>query len=56
VLQRVAAVWADKKDALREQAADTMGQLAAALQSEGTNPSDPTIGFCVYFVPFLPFF
>eukprot|EP00884_Botryococcus_braunii_P010010 jgi/Botrbrau1/1900/Bobra.0005s0016.2 len=36
LLKRVAEVWAAKKDLVRNQAADTMAQLAAALQPEAT--------------------
>lgn len=40
VLTRIAEVWREKKDLIREQSADTMRQLAEATQSKG-DPSQP---------------
>lgn len=39
VLRRIAAVWRDKKDLIRQQSAETMDQLAEATQSKGASPA-----------------
>lgn len=46
VLNRIAEVWREKKDLIREQSADTMRQLAEATQSKG-DPSQPSMALCL---------
>ena len=35
VLKRIAGVWREKKDLIRQQSADTMRQLSEAMQPKG---------------------
>ena len=37
VLKRIAGVWREKKDLIRQQSADTMRQLSEAMQPKGSS-------------------